>query len=67
MDEFPLTRSGRERANLAITLAGKNDEVLAFGALFDYPASASGVDSTRWEEWLHSNYECKLANVSYLV
>ena len=57
----------RERANLAITLAGKDDEVLAFGALFDYPTSANTVDAANWEEWIHANFECKLANVRLCV
>lgn len=53
----------RERANLAITLAGKDDQVLAFGAFFDYPTSASCVDAANWEEWLQSNFQCQQANV----
>lgn len=52
----------RERANLAITLAGKEDEVLAFAAFNDHPVVES-VDPALWEQWLHSNYTFPLANV----
>ena len=51
----------RELANLAITLAGK-DQVLAFSAYYDHPV-VEGVDPALWEEWLHRNYTFPQANV----
>ena len=52
----------REKANLAITLAGKEDQVLAFAAFYDYPF-IENVEQSKWEVWLSSVCQCPYGNV----
>ena len=54
----------REKANLAITLAGKDEKVLAFAAFYDHP-SVKKVEQSEWEEWLPTTCECPQANVCH--
>ena len=54
----------REQANLAITLSGKENQVLAFSAYYDYPL-VEGVDPALWEQWLHCDYALPQANVRW--
>jgi len=52
-----------EKASLAVTLVNANNEVMGHAAFFDYPNLPS-VDPGKWEEWLHSKYDCKKCSVS---
>lgn len=52
-----------EKASLAVTLVNANNDVMGHAAFFDYPNLPS-VDPGKWEEWLHSKYDCKKCNVS---
>lgn len=54
----------RELANLSITLAGREDQVIAFAAYYDHPV-VEGVDPALWEQWLHCNYNFPQANVRW--
>ena len=56
----------RELANLAITLAGKENQVLAFSAYYDHPV-VEGVDPAQWEQRFRCNYDLPQANVSSVV
>ncbi len=51
-----------EKANLAVTLAGKDDKVLAFAAFYDHP-SVKDVKQSEWEKWFHTVCQCSQANV----
>ena len=51
-----------EKASLAVTLVNANNDVMGNAAFFDYPNLPS-VDPGKWEEWLHSKYDCKKCNV----
>lgn len=51
-----------EKASLAVTLVNANNEVMGHAAFFDYP-NVTSLDPAKWEEWLHSKYNCK-CNVS---
>lgn len=48
---------------MAITLIGKDQEVLAFASFYDHP-SVNNLMQSQWESWLHTNYTIPLANVS---
>ena len=52
----------REKANLAITLAGKDENVLAFAAFYDHPLNKE-VKQSEWESWFHVLCDCPQANV----
>ena len=71
--EFPccVTQSNKlfcflscsEKASLAVTLVNANNDVMGHAAFFDYPNLPS-VDQSKWEDWLHSKYDCDKCNVS---
>lgn len=52
-----------EKASLAVTLVNADNDVMGHAAFFDYPNLPS-VDPSKWEEWLHSKYDCNKCNVS---
>ncbi|XP_074983371.1 cilia- and flagella-associated protein 61 isoform X2 [Caretta caretta] len=47
-----------EKANLAVTLSNKKNEVIAHAAFLDYP-NWNIVDQADWESFLHENYSDK--------
>ena len=51
-----------EKASLAVTLVNANNDVMGHAAFFDYPNLPS-VDQSKWEEWLHTKYDCDKCNV----
>jgi len=50
-----------EKASLAVTLVNANNDVMGHAAFFDYPNLPS-VDQSKWEEWLHTKYDCDKCN-----
>ena len=55
-------KSHREKANLAVTLVNASNDVMGHAAFFDYP-NLSTVHQSKWEDWLHSKYDCDKCNV----
>ncbi|KAM9339286.1 cilia- and flagella-associated protein 61 [Symphorus nematophorus] len=47
-----------EKANLAVTLANENDEILAHASLFDHPVG-NLVDQSRWEPFLLKHFSAE--------
>lgn len=50
-----------EKANLAVTLVNASNDVMGHAAFFDYP-NLSTVHQSKWEDWLHSKYDCDKCN-----
>lgn len=53
----------REKANLALTLANRRDDVVAHASFLDHPI-AGLVDQARWETFLKENFAAQQCTVS---
>lgn len=56
----------REKANLALTLANRRDDIVAHAAFFDHPV-AGLVDQSQWETFLKENFDAKQCTVRIMV
>lgn len=45
----------REKANLAVTVAGEEDQVLGHASFFDHPVGGL-VDATQWENFVQKHF-----------
>lgn len=65
-DELRMSLGCREKANLAVTLANKRDDVVAHASLLDHPVTGL-VDQSQWETFLKENFAAQECTVRIVM